>query len=49
MSASHIGCRPGLVDEDEASHLTGSSFTVADAYLFSVLGWIPGFSTDLGR
>lgn len=30
-------------------YLMGSGFTVADAYLFTVLGWMKGFSIDLGR
>lgn len=30
-------------------YLMGGSFTVADAYLFTVLGWMPGFAIDLGR
>lgn len=29
--------------------LMGGVFTVADAYLFTVLGWMPRFSIDLGR
>lgn len=30
-------------------YLMGSRFTVADAYLFTVLGWMKGFSIDLDR
>ncbi|WP_338829758.1 glutathione transferase GstA [Bradyrhizobium sp. 27S5] len=30
-------------------HLMGESFTVADAYLFTVLGWMKAFDIDLGR
>lgn len=30
-------------------YLTGDRFTVADAYLFTVLGWMAGFSIDLDR
>lgn len=30
-------------------YLTGDAFTVVDAYLFTVLGWMPGFAIDLGR
>lgn len=30
-------------------YLTGDAFTVADAYLFTVLGWMRGFSIDLDR
>lgn len=30
-------------------YLVGDGFTVADAYLFTVLGWMKGFSIDLGR
>ena len=30
-------------------YLAGDGFTVADAYLFTVLGWMTGFSIDLGR
>lgn len=30
-------------------YLTGASFTVADAYLFTVLGWCKLFSIDLDR
>ncbi|TQS72579.1 glutathione transferase GstA [Rhodobacteraceae bacterium] len=29
--------------------LMGDAFTVADAYLFTVLGWMPGFSIELDR
>lgn len=31
------------------TYLMGNSFTVADAYLFTVLGWMPGFAIDLRR
>ncbi|ARN83125.1 glutathione transferase GstA [Methylocystis bryophila] len=30
-------------------YLLGGRFTVADAYLFTVLGWMEGFSIDLDR
>ncbi len=30
-------------------YLMGEGFTVADAYLFTVLGWMPGFAIDLDR
>ncbi|MER0784311.1 glutathione transferase GstA [Pseudomonas aeruginosa] len=30
-------------------YLTGAAFSVADAYLFTVLGWCKFFSIDLGR
>src|SRR3546814_14648294 len=30
-------------------YLMGDDFMVADAYLFTVLGWMPGFSIDLNR
>ncbi|MDR3515051.1 MAG: glutathione transferase GstA [Azospirillaceae bacterium] len=31
------------------TYLTGDRFTIADTYLFTVLGWMPGFSIDLAR
>ncbi|MBO1021066.1 glutathione transferase GstA [Methylobacterium sp. SD274] len=31
------------------AYLLGDRFTVADAYLYTVLGWMPGFSIDLMR
>ena len=34
---------------DENTYLTGSSFSVADAYLFTVLGWCKFFSIQLER
>jgi glutathione S-transferase len=34
---------------NKTPYLMGGSFTVADAYLFTVLGWMPGFAIDLGR
>jgi glutathione S-transferase len=30
-------------------YLAGASFSVADAYLFTVLGWCRFFSMDLGH
>jgi glutathione S-transferase len=30
-------------------HLVGEKFTVADGYLFTVLGWAPHVSFDLGK
>ncbi len=38
-----------LIEADLASrdYLMGERFTVADAYLFTVLGWMQGFSIDL--
>lgn len=36
----------GLVTKD---YLMGNRFTVADAYLFTVLGWMKGFGIDLSR
>jgi glutathione S-transferase len=32
---------------EKTPYLMGGSFTVADAYLFTVLGWMPGFAIDL--
>ncbi|WP_425624674.1 glutathione transferase GstA [Agrobacterium radiobacter] len=37
---------PGLATQD---YLMGNRFTVVDAYLFTVLGWMKGFGIDLGR
>lgn len=34
---------------EQQSYLMGDRFTVADAYLFTVLGWMPGFSINLDR
>ncbi|TCL03505.1 glutathione transferase GstA [Sodalis ligni] len=34
---------------DEKNYLTGPSFSVADAYLFTVLGWCKFFSIQLNR
>jgi len=36
----------GLATQD---YLIGNRFTVADAYLFAVLGWMKGFGIDLSR
>ncbi|QGZ40920.1 glutathione S-transferase [Pseudoduganella flava] len=33
---------------DRQDYLTGTAFTVADAYLFTVLGWCKFFAIDLG-
>ena len=33
----------------QQDYLTGASFSVVDAYLFTVLGWCKFFSIDLGR
>lgn len=37
------------VNLNSRDYLVGDGFTVADAYLFTVLGWMKGFSIDLGR
>lgn len=34
---------------NKTPYLMGESFTVADAYLFTVLGWMPEFAIELGR
>jgi glutathione S-transferase len=34
---------------DRQEYLAGASFSVADAYLFTVLGWCRFFSIDLGH
>ncbi|GEO87154.1 MULTISPECIES: glutathione binding-like protein [Alphaproteobacteria] len=39
----HIFLSSGTLPEDSRT------FTLADAYLFTVLGWMPGFAIDLGR
>lgn len=43
--------RLGFIEVSLASrdYLVGDGFTVADAYLFTVLGWMKGFSIDLDR
>ncbi|MFT4002911.1 MAG: glutathione transferase GstA [Rhizobium sp.] len=48
---SRLDKRFGFIQETLATrnYLTGERFTVADAYLFTVLGWMPGFGTDLDR
>lgn len=33
----------------EKAYLLGDRFTVADAYLYTVLDWMPGFSIELAR
>lgn len=33
----------------ERDYLLGNQFSVADAYLFTVLGWLPGFAIDRSR
>jgi glutathione S-transferase len=33
----------------ERAYLLGDRFTVSDAYLYTVLGWMPGFAIDLAR
>lgn len=34
---------------DMQDYLLGDPFSVADAYLFTVLGWLPGFAIDRSR
>ena len=49
---SNLGRKLGIVEQtfsDGRSYLTGPNFTVADAYLFVVLGWSPMLGVDLER
>lgn len=43
--------RLDMIDATLAKHayLLGASFSVADAYLFTVLSWMPALGIDLGR
>ncbi len=46
---TRLSKRFDLIETTLAKHafLTGDNFTVADAYLFTVLGWMPVFSIDI--
>lgn len=51
VSKEHIGKRFDWLDQQLAGrqHATGDTFTVADAYLFTVLRWSPYVNIDLGK
>ena len=34
---------------DQRNYLVGDSMTIADPYLFAMLGWLGGFDIDLGK
>lgn len=49
---ANLGRKLGVVEKalsDGRTYLTGSDYTVADAYLFVVLSWTSSFGVDLGR
>jgi glutathione S-transferase len=51
MSRENLGKRFDWIDKQLAGkqYLVGDKFTVADAYLFTVLRWAPHVKIDLGR
>jgi glutathione S-transferase len=51
MSRENLGKRFDWIDKQLAGkqYLVGDKFTVADAYLFTVLRWAPPVKIDLGR
>ena len=52
MALANISRKLDLLEKalgDGRLYLTGSAFTVADAYLFVILNWTPMFKIDLGR
>jgi len=51
ISRDFLGHRFDWIDKQLAGkrHLTGDKFTVADAYLFTVLRWSPRVGIDLGK
>ena len=51
ISKEHIGKRFDWLDKQLAGiqYLTGDKFTVADAYLFTVLRWSTFVNIDLGK
>jgi glutathione S-transferase len=51
-AVANIGRKLDVVEkalDDGRPYLTGPDFSVADAYLFVVLGWTPNFGVDLAR
>jgi glutathione S-transferase len=51
-ASANLGRKLGVLDgalSDGRPYLTGPDFTVADAYLFVVLSWVPKFGVDLAR
>ncbi len=51
LARANIERRLGYINEqlEGREHLLGEDFTVADAYLFTVLGWAKGIELDLAR
>jgi glutathione S-transferase len=51
LSRANIERRLAYLNEqlEGREHLLGDGFTVADAYLFTILGWAKGIELDLAR
>ena len=51
-AVANVGRKLNVVEEalaDGRPYLTGPEFSVADAYLFTVLSWAPMLGVDLAR